>query len=63
MFAGIERFDAATLARLYPDAGDYVAAVEGATARAVTSGFVHEDDVDEIVARARADDAADAERA
>jgi hypothetical protein len=55
MFAGIEPFDATTLARLYPDAGDYVAAVEAATARAVAGGFVHEDDVDEIVARARDD--------
>ncbi len=62
MFAGVEQFDAATLARLYPNPGDYVAAVEAATERAVAAGVVHEDDVGEIVARARADDDPEAAR-
>jgi len=57
MFAGVEAFDAATLARLYTEPGDYAAAVAAATERAVEQGFVLAVDAPEIVARARETDA------
>jgi hypothetical protein len=63
MFAGVEAFDDATLARLYPNPGDYPAAVAAAAAHAVADGFVLDVDVAEIVSRAEADERLTAERA
>jgi hypothetical protein len=52
-FGSTTPFDAATLARLYPDHDSYVAAFTAATEAAVDAGFILRPDADELIAAAR----------
>jgi hypothetical protein len=45
-------FDAATLARLYPDHDSYVEAYTASTEAAVAAGFILRPDADELIATA-----------
>jgi hypothetical protein len=51
-FGSTAPFDAATLARLYPDHGSYVAAFTASTEAAVDAGFILRPDADEMIAAA-----------
>jgi hypothetical protein len=52
-FGSTAPFDAATLARLYPDHDSYVAAFTASTEGAVDAGFILRPEADDMIASAR----------